>query len=156
MTCLITLFSLIVVGLVLQFIAWRRRGYRIGRVFRFALGMLWFTSTVLTGGSLILAAALKTETLASEILAYDPRYMLASAGVETLRDMHYPLSRIDPKTNKTSTVNIGILNIDNPSWPVTLEFVRSEIAIRKSQRGVPIAGQNDAGPPKKSRLPQCQ
>jgi hypothetical protein len=97
-----------------------------------ALSVLSLLAAFLTGGGLIMAAALKNENLADKVLSWNPRYALAMEGWHILQDFKYPLQ----KTPDT-TQNVGVLKITDPSWRVILDFTRSETAIRKSERNQP-------------------
>jgi len=50
-------------------------------------------------------------------------------GLKTLQDIKYPYVIVNQK------FDIGILSIDQPSWQVMLDFLQSDIAFRKSDRG---------------------
>ena len=79
-----------------------------------------------------MAAALKNEALANYLLSWNSRYGEAMAAVRILGDMQYPFPDIP-------NIKVGILKITDPSWPVMLDFVQSEIAIRKSPRNLPVS-----------------
>jgi hypothetical protein len=129
----IILGTIALIGLVLQLAAWRRRRYQIGGpISRFGLPVLSLLAASLTGGGLILAASLKTDVLANKVLSLNPQYALAIQGHELLKKMEYPV-----QTGENQTANLGVLTIDDPSWPIFLDFIKSDIAIRKSERNEP-------------------
>ncbi len=98
-------------------------------------------ATVIILFGLMLAACLKIESVSSIILPLYPRYNLALEGIKILQADPQPIKReneiyINPKTNKP--IMVTILGIDNPSWSVILDFIKSEIAFRKSDRNQPV------------------
>jgi hypothetical protein len=86
-------------------------------------------SIFLTGIGLLLQVALKTKSFTDWVLLRWPSYLLAIDGIGTLKDFKNEISI------NNNIVNIGILNIDQASWKVILDFVQSDIAFRKSARG---------------------
>ena len=94
----------------------------------------------LTLCGLILAAGLKLDTVSSKILPYYPRYKSAMKAIEILADNPQPLTKggeiIIKEDGKPNLVTI--LGIDHPSWPVMLDFMKSEIAIRTSDINDPV------------------
>jgi hypothetical protein len=111
------------------------------RLVKIALSVLTLLPPFLTGAGLLLAAAVKTDTLADFILTHDPRYSVAMRGLDTLQDMKYSFP---PPEN---SIKAGIISIDDPEWGVMLAFIESETAIRKSERNEPSAPNAMAAPP---------
>lgn len=62
-------------------------------------------------------------------------------GFQILQEMRYPVTTGKPP----QTLNVGVLPIENPAWPVMVAFLRSEIAIRKSDRDEPMPTQGATG-----------
>ena len=88
----------------------------------------------LTLCGLILTAGLKLDSVSSNILPYYPRYKSAMKAITILADVPQPIMRdgeILSKDGGEPTLTT-VLGIDHPSWPVMLDFMKSEIAIRKS------------------------
>lgn len=97
--------------------------------------LLTWLAGFLTFAGLVLSAALKDTKLTDGILPYYPRYNLARAAVQILEDLKYPTSLRPGEEDKGE--KIAVLDIDHPAWPVMLDFLKSEIAIRKSERSEP-------------------
>ena len=78
-----------------------------------------------------MSVALKNQNFTDWILLKWPSspYLLAMDGLKTLQDIKYPYVIVNQK------FDIGILSIDQPSWQVMLDFLQSDIAFRKSDRG---------------------
>ena len=95
---------------------------------------------VLTLCGLLLTAGLKLDSVSSKILPYYPRYKLAMKAIEIFADDPQPLMKdgeiFNGKDGKP--IYITVLGIDHPSWPVILDFMKSEIAIRKSDINDPV------------------
>jgi hypothetical protein len=121
--------------------------------------VLSVVATALTGAGLLLAAALKNDNLADRLLAWNPNYALAMAGLHTLEDIKYPL-----KLTPDRTQNVSVLAVTDPAWPVLLAFTLSEAAVRKSERnrpplqiGAPASPGNNPTPastPESSSIPR--
>jgi hypothetical protein len=111
--------------------AWFSRGCRVGLMVRIVLFALLLAAYISTSIGLIMAAALKTNSLSDILLSYNPRYSRAMDGFRTLQDLKYPLQI------GTNPFQVSILSVDEPAWGVLLNFVRSETAIRKSERNEP-------------------
>ena len=110
------------------------RGYMLGTgpIWRFALSGLGLLTSFLAGIGLIASAALKTDGLADQMLALNPHYALAMKGAQILEDRKYPM-----QVSSDVTQNVGVLTITDPAWNVILNFMKSETAIRKSERNLP-------------------
>lgn len=90
---------------------------------------------------LMLAACLKIEGVSSRILPLFPRYNLALEGIKIFEDDPQPIKRgneIFKGKNSDQEIMATALGIDHPSWPVILDFIKSEIAFRKSDRNLPL------------------
>jgi hypothetical protein len=120
---------------------------------RIALSTLSFLTFSLTGIGLITAAALKTNNLATYLLAFNPRYTLAMNGLKALQDMRYSVPAGENDKHEKVFANVGVVSIDDPEWSVMLEFVRSETAIRKSERNEPATLQAPPSPPTQPSSP---
>ena len=98
-------------------------------------------TTVIALFGLILAACLKIETTASRILPYYPRYDLALEGINILEDSPQVIKKEDEiikDGNNDREIMATALSIDHPSWTVMLDFLKSDIAFRKSDRNQTI------------------
>ncbi len=104
---------------------------------RFGLSVLSVTAAFLTGLGLIVAAAITNDNLAAKLLPYYPRYLRAMHGFDTLQDMKYPAMSGRDLSGKPQFIDVAVLSIDDPGWHVLLDFIQSEIAIRKSERNAP-------------------
>jgi len=103
--------------------------------------ILLVLATVITLFGLILAGCLKIERVSSVILPLFPRYSLALDGIKTLKQDPHPMKQGNVIINSAKTdkaIMATVLTIDNPSWQVILDFIKSEIAFRKSDRNQPI------------------
>jgi hypothetical protein len=102
--------------------------------------ILTVLATLITLFGLVLAACIKTDSVSSIILPLYPRYNLALEGIKVLQAKPQPLKQGD-KPAKGSTEDKPImatfLGIDHPSWAVMLDFIKSDIAFRKSDRNLP-------------------
>lgn len=106
---------------------------RLGLILlRFIVKVVPVLSAICTFFGILLSASTYEPRLAKYILSHYPRYRLAQQGLSVLKDRKYPL-----KDSNGKEILAGVLDIDDPSWPVILEFVKSEIAIRKSERNEP-------------------
>jgi hypothetical protein len=115
------------------------RQLKRSRLSRLGLRALRFTVTVLpvlagffTAFGILLSASTYEPRLAKHMLALCPRHRLAQealALLENLQDM--------VKDRNGKEVRVSVLGIDHPSWGIMLDFVQSEIAIRKSERNEP-------------------
>lgn len=120
---------------------------------RFATSLLPVITFFLSVGSLVLSGAAYEGRLAEYVLPLYPRYQQGQEGLRILQDRKYPA-----RGDGGAEMLVGILDIDHPSWRVMLDFIQSEIAIRKSERNEPgpamftppTAG---AKPPKPVELP---
>jgi hypothetical protein len=101
-------------------------------VLRFATRILPVIAFLLAVVSIALSAATYEPRLAGYILPLYPPYESAQEAVKILEDRKYSV----PKDGG-ATISVGVLEIDHPSWPVMLDFLQSEIAIRKSERNEP-------------------
>lgn len=114
---------------------------------RLGLSLLSIIAASLTGAGLLAAASLKNDRLADKILSIYPRYALASEGFQKLQNMDMPIREKDPATGKDRVTTVGVLSIDEPPWRTLLDFIRSETAIRKSERNEPVNLQPIMRPP---------
>lgn len=105
------------------------------RITKFALGTApaWLAG-FLTLFGLVLGAGIKNDRIADVALSLYPRYELAVRGFEILQDAKYPL----PMSEGGASRNVGVLEITHPSWSVLLDFLKSEVAVRKSERNEPL------------------
>jgi len=90
---------------------------------------------------LMLAACLKIEGVASRTLSLYPRYSLALDGIKILEDNPQAMKKgneIIKSADNDQEIMVTVLGIDNPSWSVMLDFIKSEIAFRKSDRNQTI------------------
>jgi hypothetical protein len=110
-------------------------------VVRFVLSTLTVLAALCTFGGIIAALATKNDTLATKLLSVYPRYVLAMDAMQALQDMKFPIRE------GAATVNVGVVSIDEPSWNVLLDFVKSETAIRKSERTEALIPRPPAQPP---------
>lgn len=86
---------------------------------------------------LMLAACLKIEGVASRTLSLYPRYSLALEGIKILEDNPEVMkdeNGIMTHPGTDQEIRATILTINHPSWSVMLDFIKSEIAFRKSDR----------------------
>jgi hypothetical protein len=104
---------------------------------RFGLSFLSIVAAFLTGLGLIVAAAMTNDNLATKLLPFYPRYSLAMQGFAILQDIKYPALSGKDSNGKPQFTNIAVLSVDDPAWAVMLDFIRSETAIRKSERNQP-------------------
>ena len=113
---------------------------KVRRLVNRTISGLTILTYALTLCGLILTAGLKLDSVSSEILPHYPRYKSAMKAIEILADDPQPLT----KDGELFTAKDGkpilatVLGIDNPSWPVMLDFMKSEIAIRKSDINDPV------------------
>lgn len=119
-----------------------RKGHRLLRIIVFILSLV---APALTGVALLTAAGLKTDGLAGWLLTQNPRFRTAMSGLHKLEDFKYPLNY-----GLGGPRDVGVLKITDPSWDVMLDFVQSEIAIRKSIRNLPISPKKAGGQPANS------
>jgi hypothetical protein len=79
-------------------------------------------------------------------------------GFRTLQDMKYSVPSARDQSGKVQTANVGVLSIDDPSWGVLLDFIKSDTAIVKSERNepanlqTPIQAPPPVAPPTESPL----
>ncbi len=107
------------------------------RMVRGIVKTLTVLTTIIVLVGLILAACLKIEGVASRILPLYPRYNLALEGIKVFKDNPQVVKRdneIVMSEDAGKEVMATALGIDHPSWPVMLDFIKSEIAFRKSDR----------------------
>ena len=116
---------------------------KLSRRLSIALRILSVIAFSFTGLALIMSAELQTEPLASTLLSWNPRYSVAMEALRTLQDRKYPLA-VAPHT----TEKVGIIKITDPGWGVMLDFVQSNIAIRKSERNLPDSNSSTSAEPK--------
>ena len=98
-------------------------------------------ATVIALCGLVLAACLKIEGVASRILPLYPRYSLALEGIKVFEDNPQAMKKEDEIVKSKDTdqeIMATVLGIDHPSWSVMLDFIKSEIAFRKSDRNQAI------------------
>lgn len=119
------------------------------------LTILIVMASILTICSLLLAMELKTEGASSWILAHYSRYNLAMAGIKTLETNPQPYMTVNgPLKNEQGDVIKGtVLGIDDPSWNVMFDFMRSEIAFRKSDRNYQFDDKQNNPNKKSSNVP---
>ena len=99
---------------------------------RFVLKVLPLLAAISTALGILLTASTYKPRLANYILALYPRYRLAEEGRVLLETRKHSL-----KESSGKEILVSVLDIDHPSWPVVLDFVQSQIAIRKSERNEP-------------------
>ena len=102
---------------------------------------LTFLATVIVLFGLTLAASLKIEWVASRTLSLYPRYSLALEGIKVFEDNPQVVKKGNEIVKHEGTeqeIMATVLGIDHPSWPVMLDFIKSEIAFRKSDRNLTI------------------
>lgn len=89
---------------------------------------------------LMLAACLKIEGVASRTLSLYPRYSLALEGIKILEDNPQVMKKENEIVKDASDreITATVLGIDHPSWSVMLDFIKSDIAFRKSDRNQTI------------------
>jgi len=90
---------------------------------------------------LMLAACLKIEWVASRTLSLYPRYSLALEGIKIFEDNPQVVKKGNEIMKGEGTdqgIMATVLSIDHPSWSVMLDFIKSEIAFRKSDRNQTI------------------
>ena len=94
----------------------------------------------LTLCGLTLAAGLKLDSVSSRILPHYPRYKSAMKALEILADDPQPITKDGEifKKEDGEPILATVLGIDHPSWPVMLDFMKSETAIRKSDINDPV------------------
>jgi hypothetical protein len=97
-------------------------------------GFIAWIAGALTFAGLVLAVGVKNERMADGLLALYPRCRTVMDGFAVLEDMKYPL-----KVDEGAPRNASVLEITHTSWPIFLEFLKSETAIRKSERSDSIA-----------------
>ncbi len=98
-------------------------------------------STVIVLFGLMLSACLKIEWVASKALSLYPRYSLALEGINNFEDNPQVVkkgSEIMKGDGTDQGIMATVLSIDHPSWSVMLDFIKSEIAFRKSDRNQTI------------------
>jgi len=112
----------------------KKIGYK--KIANSIIRLLTILTYFLTLCGLLLAAGLKSDSISSKILPLFSRYNLAMEGIKILEDEPHPIT---PRKKENDPVIMAtVLSIDHPSWPVMLDFMRSEIAFRKSERNEPI------------------
>lgn len=97
------------------------------------LAVLAVVTWTLTAVGVLSAAVLRDRYLADKVLPWNPRYALAMEAWRKLQDMHYPL-----KIGSDPVRKVGVVTIGNPAWGVLLDFLQSQTAIEKSERGTPL------------------
>ena len=97
---------------------------------------LTISTYALTLCGLILTAGLKLDSVSSNILPYYPRYKSAMKAITILEDDPQPITKdgkiFSEEGDEPTSTLATVLGIEHPSWPVMLDFMKSEIAIRKS------------------------
>lgn len=128
----------------------KRKMINYGNVF---LTVLLILASILTILSLLLAMGLKRESISSSILPYYSRYKLAMEAIkvfeadpQTFEDKNGPV-----KDDQGNPIQGTLLGIDNHSWQVMLDFIRSEIAFRKSDRNYRIDEKQNTDEPSKNQ-----
>jgi hypothetical protein len=96
---------------------------------------LHFVMIPLAVAAAFVSICLKTDQLTDSILLYYPRYTRVQDAFTVLEDFRYP------NPTPSGGNNISVLDIDHPAWRVMLDFIRSDIAFRKSARNAPSAPQ---------------
>jgi hypothetical protein len=94
-----------------------------------ALFALSVTAWVLTALGLLLDVGLRYDNVSDALLSYYPKYALAMRGFHILEDMKYPAPN-----GPNQTIKVGVLSIEDPSWPIMLSFLQTETAFLKSER----------------------
>ena len=103
---------------------------RVGRwILQLVLMILPGVAAFITILGIILSMSLKNEVSARYVMDRYPRYRVASQGVEVLGDRKFPAPG-----SENDALDLGVLEITHPAFPVMLDFIRSEIAVRKSER----------------------
>lgn len=116
-------------------------GGSIKKLINGAISIFAIFSVIIVLFGLILAACLKIERVSSKILPLYPRYNLAMEAIKILQDDPQPIKRgndLIKHKDSDQAVMATVLSIDHPSWPVILDFIKSEIAFRKSDRNEPV------------------
>jgi hypothetical protein len=120
-------------------------------VLRFVLSALTLLAALLTFSGIVAALSTKNEILATKMLSVYPRNLLAMEAFRALQDMKYPIV-----SGPSTTTNIAVVSIDDPSWGVLIDFIRSEPAVRKSERTealVPQPAAQVSPPPPQAQAP---
>jgi len=113
----------------------------IKKLIKWAIRTFTTLAVIITLFGLILAACLKIEKVSTKILPLFPRYILAMQAIKILENDPQPMKKGDDlikHKDSDQPVMATVLSIDDPSWPVMLDFIKSEIAFRKSDRNEPI------------------
>ncbi len=137
------------------------------RLANFAINGLTILTYILTLIGLLLAAGLKKDSISSKILPHYSRYNLAIKAIKIFEDEPQAMKRGDEPIKGANTGKIimaTVLDIDHPSWPVMLDFMKSDIAFRKSDRNEPTeenlstSGQlsDNSNTPHKDVLPEIK
>lgn len=100
------------------------------RLVRITLTIFSIIAAICTFLGIITGLATHNDVLAEKLLSIYPRYTLAMGAWNTFKDMKYPLA-FGTASNK---MLVGVELIDDPSWGVLLDFLKSDIAFRKSER----------------------
>ena len=98
-------------------------------------------ATVIVLFGLMLAACLKIEGVASWTLSLYPRYSLAMEGIKVFEENPQIIKKENEIIKSEDTdqgIMATVLSIDHPSWSVMLDFIKSDIAFRKSDRNQTI------------------
>jgi len=103
------------------------------RILKIIVNFLMIISIIAIGVGLVLMLCLKNDHFKEFILPFYPIYDLSQNGIKTLENMRY-----SAPSSKGKEVPVGVLDINNESWDVMLEFVQSEIAFLKSERNKPM------------------
>jgi len=104
------------------------------------INALTFITYGLTLCGLILTALLKLDSVSSIILPYYPRYRSAMKAIEILADNPQPITKDGEIINEKdgNPILAAALGVDSPFWPVMIDFMKPEIAIRKSDINDPV------------------
>ncbi len=99
---------------------------------RFATSVLPVLAFFLTVAGLVLRGVTYEPRLAQHVLLRYSRYQQAERALQILQERKYPM-----KDSREVGFQVGVLDITDPAWSVMLDFLQSEIAIRKSERNEP-------------------
>ena len=107
------------------------------KLIRNSVSVLFVLSILMALFGILSVGALKINRFSDLILSYYPRYPSALNGIKILEKFDFPLKQ------KDNSINVGLLNIENPSWPVMLDFIQSNIAFRKSGKNKPFVDEEN-------------
>jgi hypothetical protein len=77
---------------------------------RFVLSTLTIIAALLRFGGIVAALATKNDTVATKLLPYYPRYLLAADAMRALQDMNLPIRE------GNVTTMVAVVSIDEPNW----------------------------------------